>query len=286
MTGVNLHVAVQPHYFIHHGDYQGVVVPAGEVRAADRAPEERVAGEERLVPAQEVAHAARRMPRRGDDFETKAGEVQRLSVFDPVVGTGRVFTVTAVDGNKATASGSAGRQVHAFNSVFEGNRILGTAGVGVGVVSYVDTVVNCTFVNNDGNSLSSPRGNSHVRNVLVLGAGATGFNGFDQIADYCFTDSTTPLPGEHSGTATADELFSPASGDWRLAAGAAASNSGEVAALDSVPSDYRDVDFYGRPRKTGDTVSCGAAEESERVKPIIITFSPMIWRMALCRIPP
>ena len=168
-----------------------------------------------------------------------------------------------VDGNKATASGSAGRQVHAFNSVFEGNRILGTAGVGVGVVSYVDTVVNCTFVNNDGNSLSSTWGSSQtIRNVLVLGAGATGFNGFGQIADYCFTDSTTPLPGEHSGTATADELFSPASGDWRLATGAAASSSGEVAALDSVPSDYRDVDFYGRPRKTGETVSCGAAEES------------------------
>ena len=43
---------------------------------------------------------------------------ERLSVYDPVVGTGRVFTVTAVEGNQATISGQISEGDFPFDAIY------------------------------------------------------------------------------------------------------------------------------------------------------------------------
>ena len=54
-----------------------------------------------------------------DEHMTPVWEVgERLSVYDPVIGTGRVFTVTAVEGNQATISGQISEGDFPFDAIY------------------------------------------------------------------------------------------------------------------------------------------------------------------------
>ena len=54
----------------------------------------------------------------GEDLSPVWEVGERLSVYDPVIGTGRVFTVTAVEGNRATISGQISEGNFPFDAIY------------------------------------------------------------------------------------------------------------------------------------------------------------------------
>ena len=65
---------------------QGRPVAAGQVDAADRALEEDVAGEERVLAADRVGDVAGAVARGEDDVELEPGQLQGLAAGDGLVG--------------------------------------------------------------------------------------------------------------------------------------------------------------------------------------------------------
>ena len=148
----------------------------------------------------------------------------------------------------ATGYGSVLAAAKAYNCVLVGNRISSSC---QGVVLYNAGMANCTIAFNEGWPLEQPRQN--IYNCLMVGN--TGWKASDKIFS-CATDAGV-------GTAvTADDLFSPATGDWRLKTGSAAIGAGDASHVADIPANYCDTDFLGNPRTVNDTVSYGAVEAS------------------------
>ena len=82
MAGQDADFRVEQDQALHDGADQVVIFPIGKVRPPDGAGEQGVAAEEDIRLADKIAHAAGRMAGRGDDLETDACDVQRLSVLD------------------------------------------------------------------------------------------------------------------------------------------------------------------------------------------------------------
>ncbi len=148
-------------------------------------------------------------------------------------------------GCMATGYGSVLASAKAYNCVLVGNRIVSGC---QGIVLYNAGMANCTIAFNEGWPVEQPRQN--IYNCLMVGN--TGWKASDKIVN-CATDANV-------GTAvTTDDLFSPATGDWRLKTGSAAIGAGVAGNL---PADYRDYDFNGNARLTGESINIGAVEAS------------------------
>lgn len=151
-------------------------------------------------------------------------------------------------GCMATGYGSVLASAMAYNCVLAGNRIVSGC---QGIVLYNAGMANCTIAFNEGWPIEQPRQN--VCNCLMVGN--TGWKVSDKIVN-CATDAGV-------GTAvTSDDLFSPATGDWRLKTSSAAIGAGDTTCVDGIPEAYRDTDLLGNPRMVNNTVSCGAVEAS------------------------
>lgn len=151
-------------------------------------------------------------------------------------------------GCMATGYGSVLASAKAYNCVLVGNRIVSGC---QGVILYNAGMANCTIAFNEGWPVEQPRQN--IYNCLMVGN--TGWKDHDRIVN-CATDAGV-------GTAvTADDLFSPATGDWRLKTGSAAIGAGDASHVADIPANYRGTDLLGNPRMTGDAVNCGAVEAS------------------------
>ena len=151
-------------------------------------------------------------------------------------------------GCMATGYGSVLAAAKAYNCVLAGNRIVSGC---QGVILYNAGMANCTIAFNEGWPVEQPRQN--IYNCLMVGN--TGWKASDKIVN-CATDANV-------GTAvTTDDLFSPATGDWRLKTGSAAIGAGDASHVADIPANYRDTDFLGNPRTVNDTVSYGAVEAS------------------------
>lgn len=150
-------------------------------------------------------------------------------------------------GCMATGYGSVLASAKAYNCVLVGNRIVSGC---QGVVLYNAGMANCTIAFNEGWPVEQPRQN--IYNCVMVGNTGWKDKDHDRIVN-CATDAGV-------GTAvTTDDLFSPATGDWRLKTGSAAIGAGDAGNL---PADYRDYDFNGNARLTGGSINIGAVEAS------------------------
>ena len=161
---------------------------------------------------------------------------------------------------RASNSGAADRYLWAYNCVFSKNRyFLGTM-EGVCVLTFSPKIVNCDIVENDMYTIDS---NTTVWNSLFFGNQGDASNGALSSKCYnCLSDISTLTANDcFYGTYTTS-VFAPAAHDFRVVSGGAADGSGNVSYLTSqiTTAAYRDTDYYGNPRKTGDSVNVGAVE--------------------------
>ena len=151
--------------------------------------------------------------------------------------------------------GCAARSCALYNCVVADNMQCPGASEGSGAFCYNGITVNCTFVGNELGGITADSKLNDVYNcVSVLNAGA-------QIAS-TFNPKNCVVSGTRDActSATANEIFSPATGDYRLSAGAASLTAGDAQWLEKIPAEFRDTDYYGNPRKTGGVVYAGAVQ--------------------------
>lgn len=175
--------------------------------------------------------------------------------------------------NGAAGSGAATYRSNLYNCMLVDNVNLGTAeGVSISVRSV--HVINCTFCGNRPATTVlayGVKGSTVIANNLIAVNGqfktiSSGTKDTSLKTDYLHncvnvasgTSSYLTHNGNKAGNA--HELFSPATDDWRLTADAVSVTAGDVQWLELIPEEYRDTDFYGNPRKTGDVVYCGAVQ--------------------------
>lgn len=175
--------------------------------------------------------------------------------------SGGRFVRCRFTGCMAAHSASAANNIRAFSSVFAGNRStdirsrFNTAGV-----LRRPYIVNCTMAFNEGtpiNTLDADR----VFNCIIVGNTAA----MDATVSGRLVNCATDAANASSSCVqiTSDDLFSPATGDWRLKTGSAAIGAGDASKVSkNMSKGYYDTDLLGNTRKTGDTVNCGAVEAS------------------------
>ena len=163
---------------------------------------------------------------------------------------------------------SAARHASMFSCLVVRNGMMS----GSSAVGYVfngstnGVLVNCTFAGNAGAALDAYPGT--VRNCIFSENGSaalpTGSTG-SYITSFgnCLIPSDGSIPGGSQGCQKPVDnlqLFAPAVGDYRLLPTSLAVGSGDPEALELFPEQYRDKDFEGNPRKTGNTVNMGCYE--------------------------
>ena len=153
----------------------------------------------------------------------------------------------------ATGYGSVLASAKAYNCVLVGNRISSSC---QGVVLYNAGMANCTIAFNEGWPVE--QANKSLFNCLIVGN--SGSKDASARLNHCATDTGATANG--CVAVTADDLFSPATGDWRLKTGSAAIGAGDASHVADIPAAYRDTDLLGNPRTVNNTVSCGAVEAS------------------------
>ena len=163
-------------------------------------------------------------------------------------------------GCSAGLLGLAGCRMNADNCVAWGNRATGEGNkANAGLFVYC-RIRNCTMAFNESYPVQDPE--AACANCIMVG-NASFKSGQERNLQYCATDvADVTTSGSHCITITADDLFSPATGDWRLKTGSAAIGAGSTTYVDAIPEAYRGTDLLGNPRKTGNTVNCGAVEAS------------------------
>lgn len=180
---------------------------------------------------------------------------------------------TLLSGNGATQSGAATYKSKHYNCVIAGNVNLG-ATEGVSISTYPVHMINCTFCGNYPATTVMAYGSSDtvVANCLIVcngqyktinvGTGSSSLKKSYLHACVGLADSSTkPSTYDGSEAASATELFSPLTDDWRLSPGAVALSTANVTYLETIPEAYRDQDFCGNPRLTGETLYCGAVQD-------------------------
>lgn len=204
----------------------------------------------------------------GGGFYDPAGYGSKVTVvdcdFQACSGTrggganGGTFVRCRFTGCMASQFGCGAQRANAFSCVFWGNRtttVVGRQNV-AGVLSYPGETINCTIAFNEGCPFAN--GEKYIRNCLVVGNTAW----VDVTAYFRNCANDKGVTQYDSVEVTTDDLFSPATGDWRLKSGSVAIGAGNVDYLSNaaIPTAYRDVDLLGNPRKTGNVVNCGAVE--------------------------
>jgi hypothetical protein len=170
---------------------------------------------------------------------------------------GGSFVRCRFSGNCASIFASAANRINAYNCVFWGNRTSTVAGRQdvMGVLSYPGQTVNCTIAFNEGCPFAN--GDKYIRNCVIVGN--TKWVDVSAYFRNCANDVDVTL--FDSVAITSADLFSPATGDWRLKPSSAAVAAGAVYHYENyAPAAYRDVDLIGASRKTGSTICCGAVE--------------------------
>jgi len=182
---------------------------------------------------------------------------------------GGSFVRCRFSGNCATMFASAANRINAYNCVFWGNRASTDAGRQdvMGVLSYPGQTVNCTIAFNEGCPFAN--GDKYIRNCVIVGN--TKWTDVSAFFRYCATD--VGVTDYNCVTITSADLFSPATGDWRLKPKSAAVAAGSISCYDDyAPVAYRDVDLTGAPRKTDSTICCGAVESKAASLATGVTF--------------
>ncbi len=161
---------------------------------------------------------------------------------------------------RASASGAAGRYLWSYNCVFTKNKnFLGDTS-SVCVLAYAQRTVNCDIVENnmytiDGNTTAL------VYNSLFFGnQGDSANSKLPSLCRNCLSDISTLTADDCFTGDYKTSVFAPAVQDFRVVSGGVADGSGNVSYLNQIPAAYRDTDYYGNPRKTGDSVNVGAVE--------------------------
>ena len=168
----------------------------------------------------------------------------------------------------AMATEAASRHASMFSCLIVRNgRLSGRPAVGyVFNGSTNGVIVNCTFAGNGGAALDSFPGT--VRNCIFSENGDASFK-TDSTGNYitsfgnCLVQPNGSIPSGSTGCVKPSnnlQLFAPAVGDYRLLPTSLAVAAGDPAALELFPEQYRDKDFDGNPRKTGNTVNMGCYE--------------------------
>ena len=165
---------------------------------------------------------------------------------------GGTFVRCRFTGCLASGYGSASVRAKHYNCVIAGNRLAGTCEY---VVVYNEGMVNSTIAFNEGNPDKDP--SKYYENCFVVGNSG---NVKPTKLRNCATD--TGVTDNGCFAITADDLFSPATGDWRLKTGSAAIGTGSTTYVENIPEAYRDTDLLGNARIVNGTVSCGAVEAS------------------------
>lgn len=166
-------------------------------------------------------------------------------------GYGGTFIRCRISGCMSTAFGAAVRAGSLYNCVVYGNK----AADEFGILTYCNDVVNCTVAYNEGVPFGTgPDG--LIRNCLIVGN--TAWKNVANYFMYCANDVGSTA--NYSVVIAADDLFSPASGDWRLKTGSKAIGAGNVSYPDRAPEGHRDADILGNPRTTAGKVNCGAVQ--------------------------
>lgn len=160
---------------------------------------------------------------------------------------------------RASKYGLAARQCCAYNCIFADNLQCPGATEGNGALCYAKTIVNCTVVGNELGGISPVAAKTDcIYNCVSM------LNANSQIASsytpHNCVVSQNPA-NETCARAKDNEIFSPATGDYRLSAGAAALTTGNADWLEKIPAEFRDTDYFGNPRTNADgVVYCGAVQ--------------------------
>lgn len=186
-----------------------------------------------------------------------------------------IDSCTSTTANYGAIQGIAG----AYNLVAVGNGIAGTHDTTCPAVAAgtYGPFVNCTFVSNGSHCFARQSGYGNVRlyNSIMLLHSMVGLEQGGQNMQYSATthngqasnnqhnfggDDPATHPGERWLT-SGFILVSPLT-DWHLLDGAEVIDQGndEFCALDFIPEEYRDTDYYGNVRIQGSCVDMGAAE--------------------------
>lgn len=192
-----------------------------------------------------------------------------ISVVDCVVSNcvatrgGGVANVTLVRSLvtccRANTSGAAGRYLFAYNCVFSKNRNFDGSVNQARVVTY-SKLANCDIVENNMYTIDGETSTA-VYNSIFFG-NQQDYNNAD-LAAHCHNCLSDIASLTANGCFSGDyrtSVFAPAAHDFRVVSGGAADGTGSVALLDEIAEEYRDTDYLGNPRKTGDKVNVGAVE--------------------------
>lgn len=169
-------------------------------------------------------------------------------------------------GGSASKYGSAFRtaRARAYNCVFDDNKSLSGYSVYVASSDTPADIVNCTFVNN-GDYVA----NGGMCNCLIADAISKQTSTICGKMTNCVVNvptTTYEIPAAQKcvqynlSVPARCEVFSPLTGDYRLMPSASSLTAADADFLKNIPVEYRDVDFYGKPRLTGGVVYCGAVQ--------------------------
>lgn len=162
---------------------------------------------------------------------------------------------------RASKFGTGARQISAYNCVFADNIQCPGASEGGAALCYYKYVVNCTFVGNGLWATSTADGGAQILNCVAMLNASGNFSGVSPVN--CVT-STSGLTANGCQAAIAREIFSPATGDYRLTEGAASTQAGNMAWVNDIPAEFRDTDYCGNPRTTDGVVYCGAVQATAK----------------------
>ena len=174
-----------------------------------------------------------------------------------------------ISDNKASNYGCAARQCAMYNCVLTRNDITSNGtGESVGIVAYPYTIVNCTFVANGAArcvTMMSGDGYGPTYNTLfVNNDGSVGDSNVYKYYNCVMSNATMAENSTDCVAGNAFELMNPLHYDFRLVEGSKSVGAGSVSHLSFIPAAYRDKDFAGNSRTTGDTVFVGAVQGTGR----------------------
>ncbi len=164
-------------------------------------------------------------------------------------------------GCMAAYAASAANNIRAFSTVFAGNRSsdLRSRFNSVGVLRR-PYIVNCTMAFNEGTPFINLDDNYAINCIVVGHTAAMDGTSAGKLVN-CATDAANA--SSSCVQITSDDLFSPATGDWRLKTDSVAIGAGDASKVTkNMASAYTGTDLLGNQRKTGDAVNCGAVEAS------------------------
>lgn len=164
---------------------------------------------------------------------------------------------------RASKYGTGARQIDAYNCVFADNIQCPGASEGNAALCYSYNVVNCTFVGNGllGLSMAQNKGNIWNCTFQANASGSFPTSGSDSHTPKNCATTHESYTADGCAKIIDNEIFSPATGDYRLTAGATSTTVADAQWLEKIPDEFRNTDYYGNPRTNADgTVYAGAVQ--------------------------